>query len=87
MLKKNLKKLDGAGETAQFVKQLPQKQEVLSLITRSHLKKLDLVVCASNPAHRKWRQVDVWASLASQPSQISKLQANKRPCLKKKKSM
>lgn len=36
------------------------------------------------PALRKWRQVDVWASLTSQHSQISKLQTNKRPCLKKK---
>lgn len=70
---------------AQFVKRLPHKWENLSLIPRNHLKKLDLVVCAGNPALRKWRQVGVWASLASQPRQISNLQANERPCLKKKK--
>lgn len=31
------------------------------------------------------RQVDLWGSLAGQPSLLGKLQASKTPCLKQKK--
>lgn len=68
---------------AQLGRHLPCKNEVLSLIPRTHiLKKSGMIVSVSNPSTGETeRLAGACGSLATQPSLLDEFQANERPCL------
>jgi hypothetical protein len=69
-----------AGKMAQSAERLLYKHGDLSLITEP-TENVGVVVCS--PSAGKWRQADLWGSLARRHSLLYKLHGSERPYLKK----